>query len=265
MLRNAMRVANGITSVLVAMLLASPGHCQDLSAWIGKTVVTKYRTPLMVGDQDKDKGDFRIYTVERSYGELLKLVSQDGTVWVQSIDVVPFDQSIDFYTQEIRKDHRNQSAYSCRGELRLQAGDVDKALVDLTEAIRLDPRDVRAYRSRGAVWSRKREFDKAIADFTEAVRNDPADVRAYRSRGSIWAEKKEYDKALSDFTEAIRLEPKDAQTYCRRAVVWLAKGKSREAENDIKDAGRLDPRVIFVFPSKARRNRASTPALDRCS
>jgi len=244
MLRKAMRSARGITLVLVAMLLASPGHCQDLSAWIGKTVVVKYRAPLMAGDQDK--GDFRIYTVGRCYGELLKLVSRDVTVWVQSVDVVPFDQSIDFYTQEIRKNHRNQSAYFCRGELRLHARDVDKALADLTEAIRLDPRDVRAYRSRGAVWSRKREFDKAIADFTEAVRLDPADVRAYKSRGSIWAEKEDYNKAIADFTEAIRLEPKDAQAFSSRGVVWFKKGKSREAAKDFKEAVRLDPRVITV-------------------
>ena len=49
----------------------------------------------------------------------------------------------------------------------------DKAIADYTEAIRLDPKDATAYDDRGNAWYAKNEYDKAIADYTEAIRLDP--------------------------------------------------------------------------------------------
>ena len=51
-----------------------------------------------------------------------------------------------------------------------EKNDLDKALADYTEAIRIDPNNASAYSGRAKVWNAKGEFDKAIDDYNEASR-----------------------------------------------------------------------------------------------
>ena len=81
---------------------------QDTSPWIGKKVVAKAKTVLRIGNTVVD-GDkvYRSYKVDQVNGDWLWLVSVSGLVgWVRSGDVVPFEQAIDYFTQEI---HQNPS------------------------------------------------------------------------------------------------------------------------------------------------------------
>ena len=71
-------------------------------------VVAKAKTVLRIGNTVVD-GDkvYRSYKVDQVNGDWLWLVSVSGLVgWVRSGDVVPFEQAIDYFTQEI---HQNPS------------------------------------------------------------------------------------------------------------------------------------------------------------
>jgi tetratricopeptide (TPR) repeat protein len=83
----------------------------------------------------------------------------------------------------------------------------DRAIGDFTQAIRLDPNNKTAYRERGDAYYRKGDHDRAIADHTQAIRLDPAYDAAYNSRGSAYSGKGDYDRAIADYTQAIRIDP----------------------------------------------------------
>jgi len=71
-----------------------------------------------------------------------------------------------------------------------------------TETIRLDPNNVSAYQQRGAVYYWKGEYDKAIEDYTEVIRLGPNYALAYRSLGITYRKKGDLQKANSDLNKA---------------------------------------------------------------
>jgi tetratricopeptide (TPR) repeat protein len=235
---------------LAVMLLASLTHAQAAPSWIGMKVVTKYQTPLRVGGQvvDEDKA-FRVYTVEEVNGGSLRLVAGSVKGWAPATEVVPFDQAIDFYTQEIRA-NKGASAYNHRGLIWGRRQEYDIAIADYNEAIRLDPSYASAFMNRAIAWRAKKEYDKAIADYDKAIRLDPGYASAFNNRGNALRAKKEYDKAIADFNEAIRLDPGLAPAFMNRGYAWQHKKEYDKAIADYDKAIRLDPGYALAFNNR---------------
>lgn len=63
--------------------------------------------------------------------------------------------------------------YSDRGFMRMQKGEVDRALADLNEAARIDSSNFYAFWNRGAVYTAKGELDRAREEFTTALALNP--------------------------------------------------------------------------------------------
>ena len=76
-----------------------------------------------------------------------------------------------------------------------------------TETIRLDPNNVSAYQQRGAVYYWKGEYDKAIEDFTQVIRLDPSNRLTYIGRSFAYSRKGDMRKANADFNKANSLDP----------------------------------------------------------
>ncbi len=120
----------------------------------------------------------------------------------------------------IQLDPRNAIAFSARGYIRQQLGELDGAFKDFNHAIKLNPRLAIAYIDRGSAWAAKNEFDKALADLNTAIRFEPANALAYAGRGLIWRAINEHVKAIDDFSEAIRIDPDCELAYLNRGAIW---------------------------------------------
>ena len=138
----AMRYRAGVVAALIVGSLgigSGVARGQD-AAWVGRKIVTKYPTPLRVGGQVVDDGAvFHVYNVEQVSADWLWVVKGSVCGWVRSSEVIPFDQAIDVYTQEIGADPSAARAYRRRGLIRLAKDETDAALADFNEAIRLEP------------------------------------------------------------------------------------------------------------------------------
>ncbi len=230
------------------LLTAFIAHAQDASPWVGQKVVTKYQTPLRVGNQVADEDFvFRIYTVERAQRGWLWLAAGSVAGWVRSSEVVPFDHAIDFYTQEIRANPGEAAAYGHRGIIWAKTGETDIAIADFTEAICLDPEDAIGYVNRGNAWYLKKEYAKSIADCNDAIRLDPKYANAYNIRGSAWYGQQDYDRAIASYNEAIRLDPKVSLSYRNRGNAWRGRKDYDTAIIDCNEAIRLDPKDADAF------------------
>jgi tetratricopeptide (TPR) repeat protein len=226
--------------IVLVLFMPSLLAAQEPSSWVGQKVVIKYNYPVKVGDRVVDDGVRHVYTVTRTNGDWLWVTWRHIEGWLPASHVVPFDQAIDFYTQEIRSNRGNSAAWSLRGGIWHQKNEFDIAIADFNESIRLNPSSSNAYHGRGWAWYKKKEFDKAIADYNEAIRLDPGSAWTYPNRGLAWKAKKEYDKAIADYNEAIRLDPKHITAYNNRAFLWATcpDPRMRNAQKAIESATR---------------------------
>jgi tetratricopeptide (TPR) repeat protein len=258
-------------AVAVLLILGPfPASAQNGDGWIGQRIFTKFGTVLKVGkavvDDEKkeaspsggERRDQRLYRVQKVNGPWLWLVVEGQGVsgWVKVDQVVPYDQAIDYFTNELRA-HPSSDTYNTRGAIWHEKHEYDIALGDFNEAIRLDPRNESAYYNRGLVRHLKKEYEKAIADYSEAIRLDPKFASAYDARGDAWNARKEYDKAISDYNDAIRLDPKYVSAYYDRGNVWRDRKRSDRAIADYSEAIRLDPKYVSAYVARGSALRAT--------
>ncbi|MCU0481690.1 MAG: tetratricopeptide repeat protein [Anaerolineae bacterium] len=140
-----------------------------------------------------------------------------------------YDEAIPEYTESLKLNPHNPTAYYRRGiayeqtgQADLASADYDRAISEADELIRQNPQDAEVYRARGSAYQfGKKEYDRAIANFDEAIRLNPQDADAYYYRGLAYYYTGEYDRAIADYTEAIRLNPQDAVAYSNRGFAYM--------------------------------------------
>ncbi len=214
----------------------------------GDVVVALRQSPLRINDTS-------VHFVRRgtilgveSVNEQWLWVTQGKSGWILQADVIPRENAVVYFSQEIAKRPTNADSLRCRGKAYLSFGDAHKALADFNRALVLAPSCL-LYADRGLAWSLAGEYDKAIADFSEAIRTHPSQhltddelAVIYCLRGLAGAGKGDMARAVADFNEAIRLSPDLAFAFNQRGKAWLADGNSTmRGVADFNEAIRLNP------------------------
>ena len=137
------------------------------------------------------------------------------------------------------------------GDACAKKGQHNRAIADYSDAIRFDPKNASAFQSRGLAWRHKGKRDWAIADFDEAIRLDPNSAGSYYARGDAYAYKGQYDLAIADYDEAIRFNPQNAIAFFARGQAYGKKGDYDRANADFDEAIRLDPNFTLAINSRA--------------
>lgn len=151
------------------------------------------------------------------------------------------------YTDAIRRNPTDASAYYNRGNAYSARGDTDRAIADYTATIRLDPTHADAYYNRGNAYSNKGDTDRALADYTATIRLDPTYANAYYNRGNAHSNKGNTDLAIADYSETIRLQPANANAYFNRGNGYGSKGDADRAIADYTEAIRADPTYANAY------------------
>jgi tetratricopeptide (TPR) repeat protein len=241
------------TFKLLALVVAACSAIETASAQQkGDRIVTI--TDALLRSQDGatttiDKGNgltVKYVSHDRFY---VAWIGATGSVegWINRSDVIPFSQSLDFFGKELKRSPTART-YAIRATIWYEKHDYDKAIADWSEAIRLEPNQPSAYVERGSVWFDKKEYDKAISDYTEVIRLNPKSGVAYGNRGSAWWAKEEYDRAIPDYVEALRFDPGHAFDYIHRGCVWKDRAQYDEARFSYDTATPMNPRTgIFLI------------------
>ncbi len=241
-----------VVVVFLLLLIAwSPARGQQQDIRVGTMVVAKQRLKLRTGTRviHHEKID-RVYTVTTLRFPWVCVSCGSVQGWVPASEVVPFDQAIDYFSEELRLKPDSAWSHIRRGAIWAYKGEYDLATSDFNEAIRIDPMDSAAYNGRGNIWQHKKQYDNAITDYTEAIRLDPKYALAYCNRGDAWYAKEQYNQAIADFGEAIRLDPKYLPAYNNRGAVWWEMGESDRAIADFDQAIQLDPTHVQAYNNR---------------
>lgn len=111
--------------------------------------------------------------------------------------------------------------------------DYEGKIADYSEAIRLNPNDATAYYNRGNARKNKGDLDRAIADYSRSIElKNPELHLPYYNWGNARYDQGDLDGAIADFNEAIRLNPNFADAYYNRADSRKAKGDLASAIAD---------------------------------
>jgi tetratricopeptide (TPR) repeat protein len=170
------------------------------------------------------------------------------------------DQAIAAFTEVIRLDPGNASAYRWRAQAHAALGDEAQADADDDKARQLAapiatekpmmPVLAKTMSFRTGNYESEAECDQIIREITNA----PAWVRdnnppAFHNRGVAYLQKGQVERAVADFTEAIRLArlPDTCAPLLMRGRAYLCAGKYREAIPDFTQILALEPGNAFVY------------------
>jgi tetratricopeptide (TPR) repeat protein len=218
--RNGNLVGARLAAVLAALLLVPLGRsatAQDLSGWVGRQVVEKYREmQIQYNGQVVDTGDIhRIYRVTQVNGPWLWVVAPGAQGWVSSAEVVPVDSAVEYFGQQIRSYPRNPGGYISRALVECDLGLYTQALVDYYLATRVDPSNV--FAANNLAWVMATCPNEEIRNGREAL-NYALDVNrrtAYTSAAQLdtlaaaYAELGNFGEAMRWQARAIAYSPND--------------------------------------------------------
>jgi tetratricopeptide (TPR) repeat protein len=154
--------------------------------------------------------------------------------WLQDKYVLPLQEGVAFFTNEIRRNAKDGAAYESRGHIYRNLGDYENAIRDYDAALRLNPSNAFVIKNRAFANFQKGEYAAAITDYNRALRLNPKDAGAWNDRGHNYYQLKQYSRALADYDAALRLEPEHVTALNNRA--WLLATCSQDELRDGKRA-----------------------------
>ena len=219
-------------------------YCQQVG---DRVVVISQSVDIKSGRDTVDSVSLAtVLEVQKTHNEWL-LVNSRKPGWLDNRHVVPLDKGLERFTDAIRRNPRDSSAYAARGMLAVEMGDYDRAVADFSEMIRLAPQNPDAYKNRALPLVYKGQHDRAIADYSQAIRLNPRDTAAFYSRGNAHQYKGDYDAAIADFDATLRLDPGYAGAYYSRGIAWHLRGDHDRAIADFDQSIQLDPKYSGAY------------------
>jgi tetratricopeptide (TPR) repeat protein len=159
----------------------------------------------------------------------------------EKLDAKDLDGALVDETRAIQLDPGLAIAWQNRGVVRATRGDLDGGVADLTRAIELAPAVALAWHDRGVARGKKGDWDGEIADCTVAIERDPRLAWAWHNRGAARVAMLRYDEAFADLSRAIELAPELAPAWELRGRVRRRKGDLDGALADLGHAIELAP------------------------
>jgi tetratricopeptide (TPR) repeat protein len=128
-----------------------------------------------------------------------------------------------------------------RGNLLLDRGQFEEAIVAYNNALTVDPHNVTALADRGLAYIWENDFEDGRKDMFAAAAINPADRTVLHDQGLLALKLREYKSAVQAFTGALAVDPSDGFALQLRAESYLIMRESSKADVDISAAAKLVP------------------------
>ena len=150
-----------------------------------------------------------------------------------------YDESIRHFDRAVELWPEYAEAYLLRAVAEHSANQPGPALADLDKALDLDPVSTRAHNVRGQIYLENGDAQKAILEFSKSLQLQPT-LDGYYQRGEAYEKQGEHQKAVADFDAAL-VESRDAPyAYRARAVAKRNMGDREGASADEAAARRIE-------------------------
>jgi eukaryotic-like serine/threonine-protein kinase len=116
-------------------------------------------------------------------------------------------------------------AYTGRGNVFLQQGRVDDAIVAYDQAVRVDPTKDGAHSNLGNAWQKKGDLQRALAAHFRAVELNPRSGQNHYNLGNTLGAAGDWARAIGAYEEAVQLDPNNAEAFCNLAQALQEQGR----------------------------------------
>ncbi|MEO8271822.1 MAG: tetratricopeptide repeat protein, partial [Aureliella sp.] len=118
------------------------------------------------------------------------------------------------------------------GQVLLEAGKTDEALVELQQCLQASPNDVEVHYLLAQVAQQQNDLDTALQELDSVLASSPSHVDAQCLRGQVYLDKGDPQAALADLQAVATVHPDD--TVAREALgrALKAVGRSEEAKTN---------------------------------
>ncbi len=161
------------------------------------------------------------------------------------------------YSEALRLDQKNSSAFVGRGESFLEVRDFDNALDDAESALKYAPKLAHAYRLKAEVLRELGLLENSITAFRKAIEFDPEDKDAFRGLTDVYAVKGQLKDLINEYEKKIKADPKNPLCHTELGHACLHEGLYESAISHSSDAITLDPKngYAYAFLAEARREK----------
>jgi len=135
-----------------------------------------------------------------------------------------------------------KAVYLEKAEKSLNAGDLDKARIELKNVLQIDPKDARAYFKLGTIFERQQEFRKAFGNYNKAAELDPGNSEYEAKLGRFYLILAgDVDKATEKMDLILAKDANDMNGLLLKAGIQIKQGKADEAKTIAKSLFQAHP------------------------
>ncbi len=158
-----------------------------------------------------------------------------------SYAIKDMEQGLKFYKYQGIAD----DVYEKLAQAKFETGDFKGAIKVFDTLVKRNPKNEFAYTYRGASKIETSDFSSAISDLEEAIKINPKSYIAYNFRGTAKGGLKNNIEALKDFDHSIKLKFDYPSAYVNRAAVKMASKDRKGACEDLNKADQLGSSVAY--------------------
>jgi tetratricopeptide (TPR) repeat protein len=144
------------------------------------------------------------------------------------------------YTKLLDGDPNNALRHDAVGDLLLQAGRLDEAVVRYRRSLELNPRSASTHYNLGYALSARGRRDEAIDQFNEALAIDPEYAQAHNNLGALLQITGRFDEALAHYQRAVALRADNVDAATNLGQLLSTLGRSAEAVERFRAAIVMD-------------------------
>jgi Tfp pilus assembly protein PilF len=146
-----------------------------------------------------------------------------------------------------RKSPEASGHHAALGQLLLQKGKIDEAIVHLQVAQSFDNRNAAVYHDLARAFQAKGWIDQALVRYQIAVMLNPADADFHKNFGNALSRQGRIHEALEQYRTALALRPDDADGQNTLGLVLMGTGRIDESIAHFKRAMQLSPGLIDSY------------------
>ena len=134
-----------------------------------------------------------------------------------------------------------------QGNLFLQQGNWESAIVSYQEVIAVNPNHFEVYNNLGAILQQKGEIEDAIFHYKQAISINSNHVEALNNLGNLYQERGELTEAISQYQKAITCQPNFVEVRLNLAQAFLTSGDTDNAIACYQEILKINPNQISVY------------------
>ena len=158
-----------------------------------------------------------------------------------------FNDAKKIFSEILKNEPNNFSAYNNLGNIYFILGNLDSALQNYDNAIKLKKDFADAYNNKGNVLIKLNKKKDAIESYQKAIQFNKSHFQAYYNLGAALKGQKKYELAIENYKKAKKLKPDYFEVYIGLGNLYLEIKNNNLALECFEDAIKIKPNHNFLL------------------